>query len=382
VTRPGHHDNSRAVPKPRLVLSANAKPGEGGQGLNLQHMLEAFEPLADVTVFDQRNVPASRTAAAMSRVPLLKRRIDLHTLASDVSFDRNVARRLPPGDVFQGVVGQCATTLSLAKSRGMRAVLDVVNTHVDDYQEHVTRESRKFGTPSFIHPKMRERILREYAEADVIRVMSPFAARTFEERGIARSKLVVATPHLNVADFPTARFDDPVFRIIFVGLVAPWKGFHLLIEAFDRLKLPGAELVLWGGTGARSIARFIREHQARNPGLLLRPVSIRSAGFAEVYGKASVLVHPSLSDGFAYVVAEAMASGLPVIVSDNTGAASLVREGENGFVVPSGNVRALEEKIEFLYRHREKLPEMGRRARLAAETLTLESFRAAMATVL
>ena len=367
--------------KPRLVLSANATPGDGGQGLNLRHMLEALEPLADLNVFDRRNVPASRLERGMARVPFLRRRGDLLTLASDISFDAHVERLLPAGDVFQGVVGQCATTLATAKRRGMRAVLDVVNTHVDDYQEHVTRESRKFGSRGFIHPKMRERILREYAEADVIRVMSPFAARTFEERGFAPSKLVVATPHLDVAEFPVARFEDPVFRIVFVGLIAPWKGVHLLIEAFDRLKLPGAELVLWGGSGSRGVARFVREHQARNPGLKLRPVPIRWAGLAEVYGKASVLVHPSLSDGFAYVVAEAMASGLPVIVSDNTGAASLVREGENGFVVPSGNVRALEEKLEFLYRHREKLPEMGRLARSAAETLTLESFRAAMATV-
>ncbi len=345
-------------------------------------MLEAFEPLADVTVLDRTIIPASQLERLMGRVPLVNRRFDLLTLANDLSFDRHVARRLPAGDVFQGVVGQCATTMAVAKRRGMRAVLDVVNTHVDDYQEHVTRESRKFNRASFIHPWMRARILREYAEADVIRVMSPFAARTFEERGVSPSKIVVATPHLNVAEFPIARFDDPVFRIIFVGLIAPWKGFHLLLEAFDRLRLPGAELVFWGGPGARSISDFIREHQARNPRIHVRPVSIRKVGLAEVYGKASVLVHPSLSDGFAYVVAEAMAAGLPVIVSDNTGAASLVREGENGFVVPSGSVRAIEEKLEFLYRHRERLPEMGRQARLAAETLTLESFRAAMAKVL
>src|SRR3954454_16413550 len=51
---------SRAMQsRPRLVLSANATPGAGGQGLNEQHMLEAFAPLADVTAFDRRNVAKS-----------------------------------------------------------------------------------------------------------------------------------------------------------------------------------------------------------------------------------------------------------------------------------------------------------------------------------
>jgi glycosyltransferase involved in cell wall biosynthesis len=364
--------------KPRLALSANASPLVGGQGLALHHMMEAYAPITELEVLDLRRVPGSRVARAIQRVPLLRRRSDLLTLAGDLSFDRHVTEMLPEADAFQGVVGQCANAIAEAKRRGMHTVLDVLNSHVDDYQAHVTRESAKFGLRSFIHPKMVERIEREYREADVIRVMSRVAARTFEERGFPSSRIVVATPPMDVTEFPVARFDDDVFRIIFVGLVAPWKGFHLLIDVFERLKLPRAELVIWGGPGARSITNFIKRAQARTPSIKLRPVAIRSAGFAEVYGKASVLVHPSLADGFAYVVTEAMASGLPVIVTNNTGASDVVREGENGYVVPAGDEDALAERIAYLYAHREKLPELGRRARETAATLTLESFRASM----
>jgi glycosyltransferase involved in cell wall biosynthesis len=370
--------------KPRLVLSANAVPGSGGQGLNEQHMLEAYGPIADVTAFDRRSIPKSRLEWLVWKFPLTRYRADLATLAADVSFDRHVARRLETleaVDVFQGAVGQSALSLAAARRRGLRTVLDVVNHHVDDYVDHVEREARRFGHRGFIHPEMRRRILREYDAADVIRVMSKVSARTFEERGpsgMAR-KVVVAAPPMDVSQFPIAKFDDDVFRIVFVGLVQPWKGFHLLVEAFDRLRLPKSELVIWGGAGTRGTSRFLKEKTAKNPAIVVRPVAIRTVGLAEVYGKASVLVHPSLSDGFAYVVAEALASGLPVIVTENTGASDLVREGENGFVVKTGDVRALEERIEHLYRHREKLPEMGRKARAAAATLTMDAFRGVMA---
>lgn len=365
-----------------MVLSANAVTARGGQGLNLRDMLEALGGAFDVTLFSRGpaspgavRVPPSLLHDALLRVPLLRRRRDLTTLASDLQFDRYVALHLPRAQVFQGVVGQCAESMAEARRRGMRTVLDVVNTHVDDLGSHVARESRKFGLRSFIHPRMRDRILREYELADVIRVMSERSRRTFLARGVPEEKLVVASPPMDLAACPVTRFDGGPFRISFVGLIDPWKGFHYLLEAFARLKLPDAELVLWGGAGSRAASRMIAGYQARNPNIVVRPVSVQREGFERVYGVTSVLVHPSLSDGFSYAVAEAMGCGVPVIVTDNTGAADLVQEGESGFIVPVADVDALAERIAHLYRHRELLPGLGARAREAVRRLTPEAFR-------
>jgi glycosyltransferase involved in cell wall biosynthesis len=90
----------------------------------------------------------------------------------------------------------------------------------------------------------------------------------------------------------------------------------------------------------------------------------------------SVLVHPSLADGFSYAVAEAMACGLPVIVSDNTGAADLVEDGVQGYVVPTGDAHAIAERLHHLHSHPELLAQMGARAReTIRRSLTLERFR-------
>jgi glycosyltransferase involved in cell wall biosynthesis len=368
--------------KKRLVLAANAVVRQGGQGLNLHHMVEALGEDFTLSTFCRGPpgpgvwcVPPSRLSRLLGRVPLVRRRKDWLALTSDVQFDLYVATHLPRAEVFQGVVGQCALSLRRAQGRGMRTVLDVVNTHVEDLRAHVERESARFGLPSFIGPAMYRRVLQEYATADVVRVMSERARRTFLARGFPEHKLVVATPPMEVDSLPQARFTEPLFRVGFVGLIEPWKGFHYLLEAWDWLKLQQAELVLWGGSGSRAATRMLREYQARNPSLRVRPEEVRQAGFAEVYGRMSVLVHPSLSDGFSYAVAEAMACGVPVIVTENTGAADLVQEGVNGYVVPVGDARAIAERLEHLHRHPELLPAMGERARQAVRALTPEAFR-------
>jgi glycosyltransferase involved in cell wall biosynthesis len=372
-----------AVTKKALVLAANAVARQGGQGLNLQHMVEALREDFELSLFCRQaeeprthQVPPSPMATLLHRLPLVRRRRDWLTLAGDLHFDRYVASHLPPAHAFQGVVGQCTHSLQAAKRQGLYTVLDVVNTHVDDFRAHMDREARRFGLRGAIGPAMRRRVLEEYRTADLVRVMSERARRTFLARDFPEERLVVATPPLDVGEFPQATFSEPRFRVSFVGLIEPWKGFHYLLEAFAALGLKDAELVLWGGSGSRAATRLLREYQARNPSIQVRAVEVRQVGYGEVYAKSSVLVHPSLSDGFSYAVAEAMASGLPVIVTDNTGAADLVQEGVNGYVIPTGDVRAIQERLEHLHRHPELLPALGARARETVQrTLTPEAFR-------
>jgi glycosyltransferase involved in cell wall biosynthesis len=76
------------------------------------------------------------------------------------------------------------------------------------------------------------------------------------------------------------------------------------------------------------------------------------------------------------VVAEAMACGVPVIVTSKTGASDLVVDGKNGFVVPPGDVDAITERLRFMAEDRERVRRMGVAARETVAGLTLERFRA------
>lgn len=366
-----------------MILSANAILHQGGQGLNFHHMIEGSRDNFSLSVFcravcpgvETQVVPNSQAGKAIGRVPFIRRLRDWQTLLGDVHFDRYVARRLPKANIFQGVTGQCTESLAVAKERGCRTLLDVVTVHIDDFGAQQDRECSRFQIRPSINMRLREKIKVEYGRADLIRVMSERARLTFLERGFSPERVTVISPPIALEEFPEARFEEPKFRISFVGLIEPWKGFHYLVEAFNSLNLVDGELVLWGGTGSRSVSRYLQEQVARNPSIVVKPVEVRRYGYGEVYGKSSVLVHPSLADGFGYVVAEAMASGIPVIVTSSTGASDLIIDGHNGYIIPPADSAAIRDRLAHLAAHPVLVREMGRAARETARSLTFQKFR-------
>jgi glycosyltransferase involved in cell wall biosynthesis len=76
------------------------------------------------------------------------------------------------------------------------------------------------------------------------------------------------------------------------------------------------------------------------------------------FDTSDVRVFPTLSDGFAMVVTEAFACGLPVITTDQAGASDLVRHGENGLIVPAGDALALRDALHWCLDNRLKVYEM------------------------
>jgi glycosyltransferase involved in cell wall biosynthesis len=83
-----------------------------------------------------------------------------------------------------------------------------------------------------------------------------------------------------------------------------------------------------------------------------------------------VLVLPSIVEGRALVQQEAMACGLPLIVTRNAGGEDLIIEGETGFLVPAGSPAALAEKIEWFLQNAARLPAMSSAARAKAAEFT------------
>jgi glycosyltransferase involved in cell wall biosynthesis len=94
---------------------------------------------------------------------------------------------------------------------------------------------------------------------------------------------------------------------------------------------------------------------------------IPNGDLGDIYRRASCLVLPSRFDSFGQVVVEAMACGLPVIVTENVGARDLVESGKNGWVIPSNDVGALYQKMAECVDDPERLRMMGKAARRTAE---------------
>src|SRR4030095_8839499 len=88
-----------------------------------------------------------------------------------------------------------------------------------------------------------------------------------------------------------------------------------------------------------------------------------------------VVVHPSVADGFGYVVAEAMASGVPVIASDTTGGSDSIIDGTHGVTAPRGDIAALRDRLIWCHRNVSRLPALGVAARATAAQHGVEHFR-------
>ena len=95
----------------------------------------------------------------------------------------------------------------------------------------------------------------------------------------------------------------------------------------------------------------------------------------KVYSDGAIFVLPSIADGFGMVVTQALACGLPVIVTDNVGAKDIVIEGVNGYVVPNADIGSLKQKIMTLYNDQDLLIKMSIAAKqISTESMTWNSY--------
>ncbi len=272
------------------------------------------------------------------------------------ALDRHIARSLPDCHVYSALSGIGLVSGRAARQRGIVHVCERSSSHIV-YQDRVLRaEHERFGLPyAGIDPRIVARESAEYVEADAILVPSGFARRSFVEMGVAESKLRLVPFGVDVSAYARTAPRDAEFRVLFVGRLSLRKGLPYLLQAFGRAGLPGARLVLVGPAEPETDALLGRFPVA--PLDVTGPLG--RAAVIEQMSRASVLVLPSIEEGLAAVQAQAMACGCPVIATDSTGSEDLFADGEEGFIVPTGDVEALAERLVRLHGDRALLDAMS-----------------------
>ena len=148
--------------------------------------------------------------------------------------------------------------------------------------------------------------------------------------------------------------------ILNVGRLVPEKGQKFLIEAFGKLNLSDWQLVILGDGPLRKEL----ETQVNDLGIkdnVYMPGTTNNVD--EWLAKTSIFAFPSVSEGFPNALVEAMASGLPCISFDcDAGPRDIIKNGENGFLVPLKNTAEFSEKIQFLIDNTEFRLLMGNKA--------------------
>lgn len=284
-------------------------------------------------------------------------------------FDKRSSRVLKRADILVAGPSVFAYTMQEAKKRGMLVVVENGSAHTLYQTKILGEEYAKFrikpGTFQISEPRLIENDLRAYGEMDYIAVPSTFAKRTFLEQGIPEKKLICVAYGVDLSEFRPAVKTDSIFRVVFAGGMTLQKGVHYLLQAFAELRLPNAELLLIGSL-SDEMKIFFKKYEGNFR--YIGRVSQRE--LASYYTQSSVFVLNSLQDGFGMVIIQAMACGLPVIATTNTGGPDVIREGVDGFIIPVRDVPALKEKLLYLFEHPEICGEMG----LSAEKRVRKGF--------
>ena len=282
-------------------------------------------------------------------------------------------------DIFHGWSHESLRSLKAAKQQGALTIIDRGNTHPRFSKRILDEEYAIYGVsrnldraPQWLKSfdslrRELEEAIEEFELADYVFVNSQFCYDTFVNEGYPKEKLVMIPRGFEVKQYRPLPKEDNKFRVIFVGQLCVRKGLKYLLEAWDKLNLHDAELMLVG-------------HLHEELEALMKPYSGRKdivhLGFVpdpvKLYNSATVFVFPTIEEGSAKVSYEAMACGIPVIVTPNAG--SLARDGMDGFIVPIRQVEPLVEKILYFYNNREAAVEMGKEARRYIETFTWEHY--------
>jgi glycosyltransferase involved in cell wall biosynthesis len=245
----------------------------------------------------------------------------------------------------------------------------VANSHPTDLNNLLSEEADSLGIKPRIMPRLRSRVLEEIDLCDHFHAESQFTRNSFIKNGFPADRIHVVSPGKDLNRFspPTQkeadqRKNDKRFRVICVGALSLRKGQVHLLEAWRKLRLQNAELVLVGSETRDMrplFAKYAGEFTYIRRAPELRPLLINS----------SIMVLPSIEDGHAHVVGEALACGLPVITTVNTGSADYIKEGINGYVVPVASAQAIAEKLLVVYENPDLLESLHQGAQATIKTI-------------
>lgn len=286
-------------------------------------------------------------------------------------FDLFCKIHVKPGyDTFHCWNSQAPGSLEKAKKLGVKTVIDRASSHIRTQtailQEQYDRHGIRYDST---YPHVIERCEREYELADVVVTPSAFAYNSFAEQGFDMGKVLFNPFGVDLFAFKPRKSVPREFSAIFVGQIGVRKGVPALLKAWDMLSISDAKLYLVGS-----------EESAAEP--LLNPYRNREdiifTGFLKnvgrLIGSSSAFVFPSCEEGSALVTYEAMASGVPLVVTKNAG--SLVKDGKTGFIVPPDNPEAIAKSLEKLHQDSELNRQMGLAARQKVEQYPWEAYGA------
>ncbi len=262
-------------------------------------------------------------------------------------------------------------SMEFLKQKKIRIYLDIPIAH-HAYYDSLNKSGIKAGTENSFEKLSYKKIDKAIELADVLVVPSEFVRDTLLSAGFTQKNIVLVPFGAKISNNITGSTISERLKIneinyIFAGNVNYRKGIKYLLEAWKIAKLNNAQLLICGRV-YREIQCEIAKYNFNN---------VKFLGFVDVkkYLKDShVFVFPSLLEGSAKAVYEAMSYGLPVITTYNAG--SIVKDGQDGFIIPIADSQKIAEKMLFFNENKDKILQMGETALNEVKNYTWDRYAA------
>ncbi|WP_158277646.1 glycosyltransferase family 4 protein [Opitutus sp. ER46] len=278
----------------------------------------------------------------------------------DAGFDRAVAHDLTSDGaaMLHALPGQAQATFTAARARGTKTVLNHASGPVRQQLELTAEEYSRVGLDHRDYHTFDASYFRqeeqEYALADWHCVASSVVRQQLVQCGVSPTRIwtvpYAAAPHLFHP--PRTRENRDEHQIVFAGQYTLRKGLRIAFSAIEEVR--ATHPVTFALYGRRSpeaestLARVASKPWVRLNGPLPQP------RLAEVFRHAGMLVLPSWEEAFGLVVVQALACGLPCIVSDRVGASDLIIHRQNGSIFPAGDAAAMALEIAWWIENRRR----------------------------
>ncbi len=294
------------------------------------------------------------------------------------NFDRHVARLFESNRIPETVRTACAYedaaeyTFAAAHARGLACIYELPIAHWQTVQRLLHEEAQRL--PEWRRtiqglddsPAKLERKSCELELADAIVVPSRFVMDSLPAHIRSTKRCVLApfgAPSTDARADEGRRETGGPLRVMFAGAMTQRKGLADLFAAMRLLNRRDVELVVLGALNA-PMSFYRSQYDA-----FVYEGTRSHADVLAVMRTCDVLALPALVEGRALVQQEALASGLPLIVTANAGGDDLIEEGRTGFLVPIRSPEAIADRIAWFADHRQFLPDLRRHAvRKAVET--------------
>lgn len=310
----------------------------------------------------------------------------IETLISK-AFAWQAAKLLNPCDVIIAWSSVGSPSFKKASSWGALCVCERGSSHILTQEQLLKEEYQAQELPWAEWTDSKVKLeLDDYKNSQIITLPSQFAKDSFIQHGFSEDRLVHVPYGVSLSNFQSTSLDVNLpFRVLFVGSLSLRKGVGYLEEAFLKSDLPNSELWFVGPT-TNETNTILKSHDSRIS--ILGPFP--QGELVKVYNQSTVFVIPSIEEGLAMVQAQALACGLPLICTTNTGGEDLlrlskaeptlidmdIRQYPAGFVVPIRRPDKIAFCLQLLYNKPHLLTSMREEATKIHKSQLDWSFRA------